>query len=121
VHELAITQSVLNIALEAAQQAGAHRVIDIHLIVGDLSTVVDDSVQFYFDFLSRGTAAEAAQLHFTRVAAEAACRDCGHRFPAMLPLVAACPTCSGVHLAVTGGREFRVESIEVDDGSAGPA
>jgi hydrogenase nickel incorporation protein HypA/HybF len=112
---------VLNIALETAQNAGAGRVTTINLVVGDLSSIVDDSVQFYFDFLSRGTAAEGAMLQFNRQPAQAACRDCGHAFVMGRPLEVACPACGGQRLAISGGREFRVESIEVDGEAAGPA
>jgi hydrogenase nickel incorporation protein HypA/HybF len=119
VHELTVTQSVLAIALEAAQGAGARRVTAVHLVVGELSSFVDDSVQFYFDFLSEGTPAEGAMLTFERVPARADCLDCGHEFTVTPPLEATCPACGGLRLHVTGGRELRVESIEVDDGSTG--
>ena len=118
-HELSVTQGVLDIALEAARDAGATRITAIDLVVGDLSSVVDDSVQFYFDFLSKGTPAEGALLRFQRRPAQATCRDCGHVFTAQVPLTLHCPACGGPHLSVSGGREFRVESIEVDDESNG--
>jgi hydrogenase nickel incorporation protein HypA/HybF len=59
-HELMVTESILEIALRHAGQAGAVRVTDLFLVVGDLSSIVDDSVQFYWDFVSEGTAAEGA-------------------------------------------------------------
>ena len=63
-HELAITEEILRIAIEHAERAQAKRVTDINLVVGELSSVVDDSVQFYFDFgedLSPETAALVPQ------------------------------------------------------------
>jgi hydrogenase nickel incorporation protein HypA/HybF len=119
VHELAVTQGILDVALEAAQGASAQRIFAINLVIGDLSSIVDDSVQFYFDILSRGTAAEGAILRFQRQPASAHCRDCGNEFEATIPLTPACPLCGSARLEIAGGREFRVESIEVDDGSAG--
>ncbi len=113
-HELAVTQGILDVVLDAAQKANAARVCTIDLVIGDLTSIVDDSVQFYFDLLSRSTPAEGATLRFQREPAKAACLDCGHRFDAQPPLARFCPACGGVSLQVTGGREFRVESIEVD-------
>ena len=46
-HELAVTESVLRIALDAAEKNDAARVTDIYLTIGRLSSIVDDSVQFY--------------------------------------------------------------------------
>ena len=114
-HELAVTQQLLDIALQTAQAAGARHVRAIDLAVGDLSSIVDDSVQFYFDLLSAGTAAQGAQLRFRREAALLCCRSCGYRQAARLPLDAACPQCGGLELSLTGGRTFAVTSIEVDD------
>ena len=53
-HELGVTQNILQIALEHAQKAGAKKIHRIHLVIGGLSGVIDESVQFYFDFVSQG-------------------------------------------------------------------
>ncbi len=118
-HELAITQSMLEVALKHARQAGAQRIGRIHLVVGDLSGVVGESVQFYFDIISRGTPAEGAELAFRRVPAGFRCRACGAEYEPRsqaeaAELAWACPSCGEVRPEVTGGREFMVESIEVE-------
>ncbi len=114
-HELAVTQSILDVALEAAQNAGAQRIIAIDLLIGNLSSIVDDSVQFYFEILTKGTMAEGAVLRFHREVAMATCLACGRTFAtAGLPLLADCPSCGSAHLNVVGGRSFSVVSIEVE-------
>ncbi len=111
-HELAITEEILRIAIEHAQRAGAVRITDIHLVIGELSSVVDDSVQFYFDFSSPGTVAEGAELHFQRLPTRLRCRQCGHEFePDSTDW--RCPACETVGGDVVTGREFYLESIEV--------
>ena len=114
-HELAATQELLQVALGAAHQAGAGHIAVINLVIGDLNNLVDSSVQFYADVLSRETPAEGAILRFRHVPAVATCLDCGSRTAARVPLLTACPACSGERLRVAGGRECYVESIEVDD------
>lgn len=118
-HELSVTQGILSVVLETTQHNGNRRVIAIDLVIGDLSSIVDDSVQFYFDILSRNTLAEGATLNFRREAATAKCWDCGIESNTKVPLVMECPACGSVRLQVTGGQEFYVESIEVDDEDSG--
>ncbi len=56
-HEFAITQSMLELVLEQAKEAGTKKVEKINLIIGEMSGYVEESVRFYFDFLSKGTIA----------------------------------------------------------------
>jgi len=114
-HELSVTENILQIALDAAQKNGARRITAIHLVIGELSSIVDDSVQFYFDLLSKGTLAENATLHFQRVPSVAVCLDCTHQFDARAPLEPRCPQCGSARLQIRGGREFFIESIEVEN------
>jgi hydrogenase nickel incorporation protein HypA/HybF len=120
-HELPVTESILSIALEAARGAGATRIHAITIVIGDLSSIVDDSVQFYFDLLSQGTPAEGAVLRFQRAHATAACGDCNHQFEVTPPLLPICPACGSARLQVSGGRGFAVDSIEVNDEDSGTA
>lgn len=112
-HELSVTQNILNIAVEAARGAGLARITVIDLLVGELTGFVTDSIQFYFDVLSKGTAAEGAILRVRREPANATCVACSHVFQPELPLLPLCPVCGG-GVRITGGRELRVESIEVE-------
>jgi hydrogenase nickel incorporation protein HypA/HybF len=114
-HELPATQGMLDVALEAAHSAGAARIRAIDVVIGDLSSIVDDSVQFYFDILSRDTVAAGALLRVRRVSARAACGACGGSYDVMPPLSPVCDACGSLALTVTGGREFYIESIEVDE------
>lgn len=120
-HELPATQGMLQVALDAAAEAGAVRIREIHLVVGDLSSMVDDSVQFYFDLLSKGTAAEGARLVFRRERATLTCRGCGLEAGVRPPLPPACPRCEDLRIQVRGGQAFRVDSLEVDEPGGVPA
>jgi hydrogenase nickel incorporation protein HypA/HybF len=113
VHELAVTQDVLRIVTEHAEKAGATRVTDIHLVIGELASFVDDSIQFYFDMFSPDTVAEGATLHFHRVNTRFRCRACGAEFePEGRNWI--CPACGALGGDVIAGKEFYVESIEVE-------
>ncbi|MEJ2047557.1 MAG: hydrogenase maturation nickel metallochaperone HypA, partial [Dehalococcoidia bacterium] len=79
-HELAITQNMLDIVLEKAKESGAERVGAINLVIGELSGFVEESVRFYFDFLAKDTIAEGAVLNFKPVSPQARCRSCDKPF-----------------------------------------
>lgn len=112
-HELAVTESIVEIVCRHAERAKARRIRRINLAIGDLSSIVDDSVQFYFDFVSQNTLAQGAELIFRRIPVELVCEACAHRWS---PPDAdwACPQCGERKGRVAAGREFYVESIEVD-------
>jgi hydrogenase nickel incorporation protein HypA/HybF len=114
-HELPITQSILSVALDTAQQHGSQRITAINLVIGEMTSIVDDSVQFYFDILSKDTAAEGAALTFRREPATATCLDCRYQSAVKPPIMPLCPDCGSTRLVVSGGQEFFIESIDVDD------
>jgi len=113
VHELPVTEQILRVVLEHARKADAHRVVQVNLVIGDLTTFVDESIQFYFDFLSRGTEAEGATLLIRRIPARVQCHSCGGEF-APDGVDWRCPHCGGLGGEVLAGRESYIESIEVE-------
>jgi hydrogenase nickel incorporation protein HypA/HybF len=112
-HELPIAKSVLEIALRHAEEAGADSIVRLNLVIGELSSVVDDSIQLYWDIISQGTIAEGAELRFERVPGQLKCLACGHTFTLDREDYI-CPACGETQVVVVGGDEFRLESIEVE-------
>jgi hydrogenase nickel incorporation protein HypA/HybF len=112
-HELSVTESILEIAIRHAQEANAAQISDINLVIGKLSSIIDDSVQFYWDFVSQGTIAEGAQLHFRRLPVVLLCRSCNIQYSPPEGDYA-CSNCGGMNIQVVGGDEFYVEAIDVE-------
>lgn len=122
-HEMPVTQSLLNMVLERAE---GHRVTDVYLKVGRMSSIMPDSVEVFFDYLSRETLAEGAQLHFEILPLEMTCQNCGQLVPldayagerphVMMSkaFVRGC-TCGSKNLRVTAGVGFELVSIDIED------
>ncbi len=112
-HELPIAESVLNIALRHAEKEDAARITDLYLLIGQLSSIVDDSIQFYWDIISRDTLAEGATLHFERIPMQMLCLDCGQSYHPEAGTLGVSTlwwrTYSGRQ-----GDEFRLESIAIE-------
>lgn len=111
-HELSVTESVLEIACKHAEKAQATKVTDIYLEIGRLSSIVDDSVQFYWDMISKDTLCEGAALHFKRVPARLVCLKCHNEYTLEQELQP-CPKCGSARVRVLSGDEFNLDSIEI--------
>jgi hydrogenase nickel incorporation protein HypA/HybF len=112
-HEMAVTEDILRIVKAHAERNNAIKVSDVYLVIGELSSFVDESIQFYFDLLTPETIAEGARLHFERIRTRFRCRKCGHEFePTEQDWL--CPKCQALGGDVIAGKEFYVESIEIE-------
>jgi hydrogenase nickel incorporation protein HypA/HybF len=82
-HELSVTESVLDIACKHAEQAQAKQVTDIYLVIGNLSSI-----------------------------AELVCLDCDTHY-ILDDELTPCPNCRSARIRVVSGDEFNLESIEI--------
>jgi hydrogenase nickel incorporation protein HypA/HybF len=107
VHELSITQSVVE---AVTRRMGAAKVRRVRLEVGRLSGLVPDSVRFCFELVAAGTTCEGALVEIDEPCGYARCRTCGLEFETgdVLPLCA----CGSADVAVEGGRELRIREVE---------
>ena len=113
-HELSVTQSILEIALDYATRNKAKKITEIHLQIGEISDLQDEWLQRYFDFISKETIAEGAKLHIARVPARIQCQQCTFIFPLdKSTWNNQCPSCQSKETHIISGREFRVEFLEV--------
>ena len=112
-HELSITQSMIDIVLEQGDKAGAKKIKAINLVIGELSGFVEESVRFYFGFLSKDTIAEEAELNFIPVSAQGRCRICHSTFE-LEDADWNCPRCGVSDIDITAGKELFVESIDIE-------
>jgi hydrogenase nickel incorporation protein HypA/HybF len=112
-HELSVAESILNISCDYAARSGASRVTAIDLVIGQLSSIVDDSVMFYWDFVAENSICEGAQLRFTRTPARLQCLDCELEYT-IPDQLSPCPRCSSFHVRIVAGEEFYVDSIEIE-------
>jgi hydrogenase nickel incorporation protein HypA/HybF len=104
---------MLDLVLEEAKKAGAERVGKINLVIGEMSGIVDQCVEFYFEFLSQDTIAKGATLSFKKTPTQARCRNCGELFiPKEFDW--SCPSCQDGSIEIVAGKELYVESIEVE-------
>ncbi|MGB8981243.1 MAG: hydrogenase maturation nickel metallochaperone HypA [Anaerolineales bacterium] len=112
--ELALTQSILAKALRQARAANAGHIKSLRLALGEIAELDQGSIQKHWDELSRGTAAERAQLYFRLIPAEVQCMACFAKYhPAGGQI--RCPHCGSYGAKILAGEEFHLESIDLDN------
>jgi hydrogenase nickel incorporation protein HypA/HybF len=119
-HEMGITQGILSASFEAAEKAGAHKITEIRVSIGELTEIQEFALQFAFEALTPDTMAEGATLSVTHIPATSKCNDCGieyehDRFQMI------CPECGAFNVTPLTGRELQIDSIETDDEADEPA
>lgn len=114
-HELAVTESILNIVVKHASANQAEKVLSIHLKIGELTDIVGEYIQHYFDYLSRDTVAEGAVLNIERSPVVFQCHDCNKTFSVSLKESGkiVCSRCNSEKVTLVSGREFFIKHIEV--------
>lgn len=112
-HELSVMTYLLDTVEEQARRAGARKVCAINLVVGERASFVDDSLLFYFDFLTPGRLCEGARLNIRRTQMSFHCASCGGDYaPAEGHF--RCPRCDRPGQITSDGREMLIESMEIE-------
>lgn len=112
-HEYPITQQIIKIAEKHCREAEADRVTKVHLVVGEYSGFVGDSIQMYFDVISKDTLCEGALIVIEYIKPKLKCQACGELF-VKVPMTFACPKCGEDGGPTEIGKEFYIKEIEVE-------
>ncbi len=107
-HELGITQEIVEIA---ARRAGAARVRRVVVEIGRLTAVLPDAVRFCFDACADGTMVAGAALEIIEVPGRGRCRSCG--IENVLDRPFGICSCGHTDFEWLAGDELRVRSVEV--------
>ncbi len=112
-HELGITQSIVEIALQTASKQQVEKVHSVTLEVGSLAGVVPEALQFCYEACSKETLLEGSLLIVDEVQARARCRDCAFEYP-LTDLLSCCPECGSLASDLLCGEEMRIKEMEID-------
>ncbi len=113
-HELPIIGEVVKVALRHAEMNRAKKIVRVQLAIGDLSDLVDEWVQHYFEFLTKDTIAREAELVIEHVPITIQCEPCRKPFTVdRNEMDFHCPECGEKGTRLLEGRGFKVKSIEI--------
>jgi hydrogenase nickel incorporation protein HypA/HybF len=114
-HEYPVTVEIVRLAEEAARTHGG-RVRSIHLVVGEDSGFIGESIQMYFDVVAEGTLCDGAELSIRSVAPLLHCDKCGALFERKR-FSFICPQCGGDGSPTEFGKEFYIDTVDIETDS----
>ncbi|AFK85705.1 MULTISPECIES: hydrogenase maturation nickel metallochaperone HypA [Thermoanaerobacterium] len=112
-HELSITESIVNMVSDEAKKRNVNKVTKINIVLGELTGFEEESIRFYFEVLSEGTPLYGAKLDFKKVKAEFKCRSCGMIYNRG-NFTFKCPYCGSSGVLIEKGKELYIDSIDVE-------
>jgi len=112
-HEVAIMTEALRMAEEAANSAGARRIVKLRIRLGSLSGVVEDSLRFAFDVVAHQTMAAGAMLEIEIIPAVCWCATCRAEFQCT-DFFNECPRCHNPSGELRRGRELEIADVELE-------
>lgn len=118
-HEASAAESIVRMAHAEAESHSSLtgrnlRVTHIRLVVGETTGYMRESLEFYVGVFARGTRVEGATLDIRYVKPRLKCPACGLEFERQR-FSFDCPSCGSQGLMTGAGREFFIDSIEVED------
>ena len=113
-HEFSLCETLVETALSnvAATHPDA-RISRVRVVAGDLRQIVPENLQFAYETLTRGTAAEGSQLEIRTVPITCRCSACDWE-GTIDDAVFMCPECNAKTLQTLTGKELYLESLEIE-------
>ncbi len=114
-HEMGVAQQMVDIALDAIpDEIENPRVAVLNLRIGRLAAVVEHSLRFCMEVITKGTPLEGVTLVIETIDVRARCRDCSHEWVVEGPAFR-CPACRQGAVELLSGRELEISSLELAD------
>jgi Zn finger protein HypA/HybF involved in hydrogenase expression len=122
VHELGITQGIIDRAREVAVANGARRVAGLNVVMTPAADFTQDSIEMYFEMLTtEDELFKGATLHFEHKPIAATCLSCSDEFTTDAPHPI-CPQCGSLLVQLDPEAPMvQLTDIDIDDGSDGTA
>lgn len=114
-HELSIASNLVEIVTEAARNAGAKKVLAVHLRLGALSGVAVESLRFCYDVATENTMLAGSQLVVDHLPVVIHCSRCARALALGGIQSIQCPECGEPSADIRQGNELEIASIEIED------
>ncbi len=112
-HELSLACSLIEEAEKVLDAENAARAICVTIGIGKLSGIELDAFEFAFPMAAEGTRLEKAELVINDLPITVRCRKCEKESNPDFPRCV-CTFCESDDIELLGGREFNIQSMEIE-------
>lgn len=110
-HEMSITENILDIIRGEMEKSDMTRLISVKLRIGELTAIDPESLRFCFDAAIKKTGLEGAVLEIEGVPLTGRCSGCATIWK-ITDFALICPSCSGIDVEKIAGTELDIVSID---------
>jgi len=124
VHEVSVMASIVEAVLEELKKHDVEKVEEVHMVIGELTFLGKEQLEFAYEIVTRGTILEGSKLVMADEKVQVLCRSCGYSGGVeyvsgggqdhVIPNLS-CPKCSSM-VEVTKGKSCAVTSLKVVQG-----
>ena len=119
-HDITMARSIVETVLEAAKEQGAEAILEIDLVIGELTLLSPDQMDFWVRELLHGTIGEGAEVSIEQRAPQVRCKQCGYEGAVevsddpiyhLMAFTPRCAECGSTDLEVIAGKECTIRNI----------
>ncbi len=112
-HEASITEALVKMVAEEAKKRHAQQVIEVNLVVGELTGFMADSLRFYYDIFAVESPCKGAKLNIEYIKPTMFCIPCNHEFERKR-FSFECPLCGQAAKPGNHGEEFYIRDLMIE-------
>ena len=122
-HEVAVISNIVDAILTKLEEYDVVKVESVNLVIGDLTSLGFEQLEFAYEIVTQGTILEGAKLNIEREEVRVKCHNCGYEgapdnfdsdlIDHTIPILA-CPKCGG-GVDITAGEACGVKDVEIKE------
>ncbi|MDO5853000.1 MAG: hydrogenase maturation nickel metallochaperone HypA [Thermoplasmata archaeon] len=123
-HEVSVVTSLVDAVIGELSSYKLEKVNAVFVMIGDLTNLGDEQMQFAYEIVTRGTILEGSELVIEHIPVEVSCASCGYEGPVRMLTdpdydthsipVLSCPECGG-DITVVRGMECTVKCMDIEE------
>jgi hydrogenase nickel incorporation protein HypA/HybF len=111
-HELSVAEALISQMEEILNKENAQKALSAKLLVGALSGIEIDALEFALPIAAEGTKIEKCDFFMEKIPVTVECKDCSKKSEPELPLVE-CAHCGSSNVNIIEGKDFTLKSMEI--------